>query len=226
VFSLVIVGYEEMVMKNFLLLIQLALFCCLTALAQPGNITKDTAVSQQLPSNRTKGFAFLNFSAFVKDVNKVSLQWDVDSAEEGDYFIIERSTDGGQYETVGALRKDGNNNHYELNDMAPPNGTDQYRIKYSSQAGPVTYSKVIALNLSGDVDFKWYPNPVDKLFIIRTEHAVDIQVIDAIGFIRLSKRLQPGIQVINVSALERGVYILRVADKESNRIISNQLLKN
>jgi Secretion system C-terminal sorting domain len=219
-----------MVMKKFILLIQLALFTCFTSFAQQGNKTKDTVSNQQSPSNtpstRSKGFAFINFSAFVKDLNKVCLQWDVDSAEEGDYFIIERSTDGSQYETVGAMRKDGTGNHFELNDMAPPNGADIYRIKYSDQGGGLAYSKAIPLSLSGDVDFKWYPNPVDKLFIIRTEHAVDIQVIDAIGSIRLSKRLQPGIQVINVSSLERGVYILRVADKESNRVISNQLLKN
>jgi hypothetical protein len=44
--------------------------------------------------------------------------------------------------------------------------------------------------------------------------------------VRLSKRLQSGIQVINASSLERGVYIIRVTDKESNRSISAQLVKN
>jgi len=154
------------------------------------------------------------------------LQWDVDSTEDGDYFIIERATDGEHFETIGALRKAGNNDHYELTDLAPPNGTDHYRIKYTGQSGKQFYTRAIQLSLSGDVDFKFYPNPVDKLFIIRTEHSVEIQVIDAIGSIRFSKRLQPGIQVINASSLERGVYILRVADKESNRVVSNQLLKN
>jgi hypothetical protein len=219
-----------MVMKKLLWLAQLVVFCGVVSFAQQGDKTTDTTTilppSSNTPSNRSRGFVFINFSAVVKDLNKVCLQWDVDSAEEGDYFIIERSTGGSQFETVGALRKDGNSNHFELNDMAPPNGSDVYRIKYSDQVGRQAYSKAIPLSLSGDVDFKWYPNPVDKLFIIRTEHAVDIQVVDAIGFIRVSKRLQPGIQVINVSALERGVYTLRVADKESNRVISNQLLKN
>jgi Secretion system C-terminal sorting domain len=219
-----------MVMKKLLWLAQLVVFCGVISFAQQGDKTTDTAgilpSSSNTQSNRSRGFAFINFSAVVKDLNKVCLQWDVDSAEAGDYFIIERSTGGSQFETVGALRKDGSSNHFELNDMAPPNGSDVYRIKYSDQAGRQAYSKAIPLSLSGDVDFKWYPNPVDKLFIIRTEHAVDIQVVDAIGFIRVSKRLQPGIQVVNVSALERGVYTLRVADKESNRVISNQLLKN
>jgi len=156
----------------------------------------------------------------------VWLQWDVDSAEDGDYFVIQRSTDGVTFETIGALRKTENNNHYELTDMAPPNGTDLYRVKYTGQDGKFLYSKQVQLSLSGDVEFKFYPNPVDKLLIIRTEHTVDIQIVDAVGSVRLNKRLQPGIQVVNASSLERGIYILRVADKESNRIVSNQLLKN
>jgi len=150
----------------------------------------------------------------------------VDSITEGDYFIIERATDGNHFETIGAIRREGYSDHYESTDGAPPNGTDLYRIKYTGPDGHAVYSKAMPVSLSGAVDFKFYPNPADKLLIIRTEHPVDIQVIDAIGSIRLAKRLQPGIQVINISSLEKGVYVLRVADKESNRIVSNQLLKN
>lgn len=162
----------------------------------------------------------------MRELNKVWLQWDVDSAEAGDYFIVERSTDGVHFENIGSLQKEGNLNHYELNDLAPPNGSDLYRIKYLGMGGKAVYSKAIALSLSADIAFKFYPNPVDKLFIIRSEHAVDVQVIDAAGIIRLSKRVQPGVQVINISFLEKGLYVLRVADKESNRIVSHQLLKN
>ena len=169
---------------------------------------------------------FVHFSGNVQVAHKVSLQWDVDSTQDGDYFIIERASDGTKYETIGVLRKSGTNDHYELTDLAPPNGTDSYRIKYEAQDGRTLYSQAVQVSLSGDVDFKFYPNPVDKLLIIRTEHTLDMQVIDAIGAIRVTRRLQPGIQVVNISSLERGVYILRVADKESNRVVSNQLLKN
>jgi len=154
------------------------------------------------------------------------LQWDVDSAGDGDYFIIERGVDGVHYETIGVLRRERNMAHYESTDMAPPNGSDFYRIKYTAPGGHTLYSGVKQLSTSGEIDFKFYPNPVDKIFIIRTEHIIDIQLVDAVGVSRLSKRLQPGIQVVNISALERGVYILRVADKESNRVVSNRLLKN
>ena len=200
--------------------------CCIVCNAQQSGEVTDTLTAQRELTKTSNNNVFVSFSGIVKEYNKVFLQWDVDSAEDGDYFVIERATDGEHYETIGALRKAGISNHYELTDAAPPNGTDLYRIKYSSQAGRTLYSKQVQFSLSGEVDVKFYPNPVDKLFIIRTEHAVDIQVIDVVGAIRVSRRLQPGIQVFNISTLEKGVYVLRIADKERNRIISNQLIKN
>ncbi|HVU55122.1 MAG TPA: T9SS type A sorting domain-containing protein [Puia sp.] len=214
-------------MKRCLWLISLVLCCCVTVRSQQtGEATGSSDDSSKLLTTRSNVAVFTNFTGSVREGGKVWLQWDVDSAEDGDYFVVQRSTDGVTFETIGALRKTGNNSHYELTDMAPPNGTDLYRIKYTGQDGKFLYSKQVQLSLSGDVEFKFYPNPVDKLLIIRTEHTIDIQIVDAIGSIRLSRRLQPGIQVINASSLERGNYVLRVADKESNRIVSNQLLKN
>ena len=178
-------------------------------------------------ASRAQGRPFINVTAALKESNKVVwLQWDADSAADGDYFIVERGQDDLHYETIGAIRSTGTKGHYELTDQAPPNGSDFYRIKYMGHTGPVVYSKTMELSLSGEVDFKFYPNPVDKVFIVRTAHSIDLQVVDALGNIRISKRLQPGIQVINVSALEQGVYVLRVTDKESNRAVSQQMIKN
>ena len=213
-------------MKPPVWLTHIALFLFLGAHAQQENNVADSIAVAPLVGESAGSAVFGNCSASVKEKNKVWLQWNVDSAKDGDYFIIERAIEGNRYETIGVLRKEKNNNHYELTDIAPPNGTDFYRIRYTGQDGRLAYSKAMQVSLSGEIDFKFYPNPADKLLIIRTEHIVDMQVLDAAGSVRLSRRLQPGMQVINISSLERGVYILRVADKESNRIVSNQLLKN
>jgi hypothetical protein len=192
-----------------------------------------SALAQQAPDSATDSRmevagrpAIVNFTAAIRESNKVWLQWDVDSAIEGDYFVVERSPDGSHYETIAALRLTQQQRRYEIIDLAPPNGSNFYRIKYTGQSNGLFYSKPLQLSLSGEVDFRFYPNPVDKLFIVRTEHSIDIQIVDAAGSIRLNKRLQPGIQVINASSLEHGMYVLRVTDKESNRAISQQLLKN
>ena len=214
-------------MKKLTWLILLATACCDVSRAQQPAPGMPDSVTDSAGSLRSGGgLLFVNFTATLREANKVVLQWGTDSAAEGDYFVIERGPDASHYETIGVVSAVAGTDRYELTDGAAPNGSDFYRIKYEARTGATVYSKTMQLSLSGVVDFKFYPNPVDKLFIVRTEHTIDLQIIDAAGAVRLGKRLQAGIQVINVSSLEKGVYILRVTDKESNRAISQQLLKN
>jgi hypothetical protein len=202
----------------------LAVASVFVCVAQQGPETPDSPTGRSVSQAGDR--LFVHFSAGIKESNKVILQWDIDSSTEGDYFVVERSVEGGPFETVGAEVSNSGKLHYELVDQAAPNGTDLYRIRYTSQGGVNLYTKPVELSMSGEVDFKFYPNPVDKLFIVRTEHSVELEVLDPSGAVRISKRLQPGIQVINATTLEHGVYILRVTDKESNRSISRQLVKN
>ena len=211
-------------MKRLLCLFVIVLICWYPCHAQLAPEIVDSGSDTHPLQGDDRPFA--RFTAMIRESNKVWLQWDVDSIIDGEYFIAERSPDGIHFETIGALLSENGKVHYELTDQAPPNGSDYYRIRYTGHTGQPVYSKAMELRLSGDVDFKFYPNPVDKLFIVRTEHMVDIQILDPSGTVWLSKRLQPGLQVVNASTLDRGVYILRVTDKESNRAISRQLVKN
>ncbi|PWT75907.1 MAG: hypothetical protein C5B59_07645 [Bacteroidetes bacterium] len=193
-----------------------------------------SAVAQSRPGDvppnavtKDENLLFKDFSCVVKNANNVELKWQIlNNPGEGDYFIVERSRDGDHYETVSALKVTDTASAYALTDNSANNGTDFYRIKYTSKGGKYSYSKTLQVSLSADVDFKFYPNPVDKLLIIRTSHNIDIEVLDAAGALRMGKQLQPGIQVVNIASLERGSYILKVTDKESNRVASEQLVKN
>jgi hypothetical protein len=208
-------------------LIVLVLFCAHIGRAQQaGPVLPDSAADSVTAPGSSGATIFMEFTATSNGSNRVLLKWDTDSAADGNYFVIERSSDEMHYETIGVVRVVAGTDHYEIMDGAAPNGSDSYRIRYTARTGARVYSKTMQLSLSGAVDFKFYPNPVDKLFIVRTDHTMDLEVIDAAGVVRLSKRLQTGIQVINVSSLEKGVYILRVTDKESNRAVSHQLVKN
>ncbi|MDR3713415.1 MAG: T9SS type A sorting domain-containing protein [Puia sp.] len=191
-----------------------------------GQPVADSLVATPSESPVPGSHFFVSFACDTRDAKRVALQWEVDSITEDGYFIIERSNQEGPYESIGVIRAAIMNTHYESVDSSPPSGSNFYRIRYADKSAHPVYSQAISVSIMGEVDFKFYPNPVDKLLIIRTEHLIDIQIIDAFGSVRLSKRLQKGIQVIDAGLLERGSYILRVADKESNRVVSSQLLKN
>jgi hypothetical protein len=169
---------------------------------------------------------FPGFTCTVKEDNHVELQWGRNALLKGDYFVIERSNDGTHFETVGVLKIEDSSASYRIVDNPLAAGSDFYRIKCSREEGGFYYSKVLQANLSTESDFKFYPNPADKMLIIRTEHDIQLQIIDTKGQVRLNEEISPGIHITNVSALEKGSYVLKLLDKQSNRAVSEQLLKN
>jgi hypothetical protein len=109
----------------------LAIAACCACLAQEGPAVPDSAADPHL--RLVSDPSFIHFTAVIQPSNKVWLQWDVDSGTDGNYFVIERSQDGTNFETIGALLSTGGKGHYESKDQAPPNGADFYRIKYTIQ---------------------------------------------------------------------------------------------
>jgi hypothetical protein len=205
-------------------LTSLAICYCMTAAAQQPPVA-DSAV---LGLHATDGFSdslFTDFSCVVKENSRVLIQWKADQTGDDGYFIVEHSNDGYHFETLGALKVAHNAPRYELTDNAAYSGSNFYRIRYTGKDEPV-YSRTVQIIFSQASSFRFYPNPVDKLLIIQTDHSVNIQIINSVGAVRLTKSLQPGVQVINVSTLEKGNYLLRVIDRESNRDMLEQLLKN
>lgn len=169
---------------------------------------------------------FANFSCTVTSKHAVLIRWTTAYPPEGDYFIVERSQDSLQYETMSAVKISATAYSYDLSDNDQLSGAYFYRVKYIDKTGAYAYSKILRVEIPADIDVKFYPNPVDRLLIIRTTHEIDVQIMDGSGTTLINKRLQPGLQILSVAALQRGNYVLRIADKESNRIISSQLVKN
>jgi hypothetical protein len=195
-------------------------FICLVSNAQQAN---DSANQQQ--TARENFSLFSSFTYIIKDINKVLLQWSVDSSAGNDYFIVEHGKDTAHFETLGILKKTDEATQYEMIDNNALSGFNYYRIKCMDSAGLVTYSKILQVS-SGKADFKFYPNPADKLLIVETERFSGLQIINAMGAVLISKQLQSGIQVINISSLEKGDYILRAVDKLNNKVVLEHLLKN
>ena len=203
----------------------LTTFACCICIVSAAQQVADSATNQQLQAVGSSSI-FSNFTYNSKDFNKVLLQWAIDSAGNNDYFVVERSRDTVHFETLGILKRIGAVTQYELTDNNALSGFNYYRIKCTDSAGVIVYSKILQVGISGRADFKFYPNPADKLLIIETTHLADLQIINSLGAVLISKQLQSGVQIINVSVLEKGDYLLRVADKESNRVVLEHLLKN
>ena len=83
------------------------------------------------------------------------------------------------------------------------------------------------MNSIPDADFRFYPNPVDKLLIIRSSHALNIQIMDIVrcGY-GLRRKWMRECKLLMCPSLQKGNYILKATDKTTNSVISEQLVKN
>lgn len=165
-----------------------------------------------------------DFTYSLKGNEKVYLQWKISKIELVDFFSIERSANGRDFEMIEVL-KPLPSNQFELIDESPLPGRSFYRIRTSVQGKPV-YSITLIAYMGSDMPFKFYPNPTDNILIVRSDIPLDVQIADGTGAVRISHSRVLGLQTINVSSLEKGIYMIRFTNKVSNAVRIEKLFKN
>jgi hypothetical protein len=206
-------------MKKLVLLLNASIlaFVCY---GQPSGVITPPISSVNIDSNNV----VTDFSYSLKEKTKVQLQWKVPDIDKVDFFSIERSANGKDFEMIEVFKLL-SNDKFELIDDSPLKGRSFYRIRTSVKGKPV-FSKTISVYNGNENSFKFYPNPADNLLIIRSDIPLDIQIADASGEVRISQARVQGLQTINVSTLEKGIYMIRFTNKASNTVTIEKLFKN
>ena len=161
----------------------------------------------------------------VTESSKIILTWMVNGPLPK-FFAIERSDNGKSFEVVSVLNNVTRLNSFQWTDDFPKKGRSFYRIRYTFDNTDSLYSKTIPVTIEGYVAFKFYPNPVDHVLIIRSEAPLDVIITDAAGRVRISDTRVQGLHTINVSSLEKGIYLIRFINKLTNVMSQEKLVKN
>lgn len=179
-----------------------------------------------LSSTLDANASFSFFTVTPQDGHAI-LRWAASPVKSEDYFIVEKSIDAVHFEMLSAMGASiGLDSVYTLTDNSVGIGTVSYRIRITGKDGKEISSKTVNMNSNAAADFRFYPNPVDKLLIIRSSHALNIQITDMYGTVWFGQEVDAGMQIVNVSALQKGNYVLKATDKTTNSVISEQLVKN
>jgi hypothetical protein len=204
-------------MKKLQLWLAMAFICC-AAFGQ--------APIEHSASGTEVNPVFSFFTVTPQDGNAL-LRWAVPPLKSEDFFIVEKSSDAMHFEMLSAIDASvGVDSVFSMVDNSVGKGTVSYRIRVTGKDGKELCSKTVNMNSVSDADFRFYPNPVDKLLIIRSSHALQVQVTDANGVVWFTQDVDSGMQIVNVSALQKGNYVLKATDKATNAVISEQLVKN
>jgi len=171
-----------------------------------------------------------NFKAKVLD-DEVELSWSTAVETNNDYFQLERSENGRDFEAIARV-EGANNSHsiqsYSSRDRNPNNGDNYYRLKQVDLNGAYAYSEVVWVEMKLQKSVRMYPIPVNDQLTIDyrstlTEQA-NIIVRDALGVVVSNKTILavPGDNKIEIdlATIPSGSYFV-VMQFESNRIIRN-----
>ena len=170
----------------------------------------------------------LKFTAAPIDNKTVQLNWQTSSEINNNYFTIERSNDGNNFENIGKVKGAGNSNvinNYQFTDSHNlPDGSQvshltshilYYRLKQTDFDGKNTYSKTVSITierLSKVINI--YPNPANTILNCEVfslqEGIINIQVIDILGNVVMKEETKAtkGIK-LNISNLSQGMYFVK-----------------
>jgi hypothetical protein len=85
----------------------------------------------------------------LKGNGKVDLKWTTASEKDNDFFTVERSVDGTDFEKILTLPGAGNSavqRNYSASDKEPVMGVSYYRLKQTDYNGKFTYSEIKKVN--------------------------------------------------------------------------------
>jgi hypothetical protein len=127
--------------------------------ASTNNIKDGTADYSEPPS---AGIAGGSFDA-VKQNETALLQWQNLMQTGTSQFVVERSSDGRNFNKIGTVAANAANEAYDFTDHFPANGINYYRLSQSPAAGSTVYSDVRAVTFNS---ISMSPNPAtDKVTI-------------------------------------------------------------
>lgn len=170
---------------------------------------------------------FINVSATQKAATQVQVNWQTANEINVQQFVIERSSNGSSFSTIGSVTAVVSGNYaYTDNSISTTATQLYYRIKAVDKDGSLSYSQVVRVQLGASiVRFSVYPNPVkDQLqiqLLSATQHRATIQITDVQGKTIWQQvvQLQVGNNFVSLatSSFAKGSYILTLTGEQVHR---------
>ena len=172
----------------------------------------------------------------VKKENEITLMWELTNLKEYRSVVVERATNGGNFEPIAQLTPSYNNVGKaagSYTDQPTLKGTVLYRLKMISNEGVPLYSNILMFKMNGAAGaFKVFPTVVDDATTLQLTSAqketVTVRVIDYNGRIMLNKQFtaqngENSISVDGMSKFARGNYVISVY--AANEVHSQKMIK-
>lgn len=176
------------------------------------------------------GVKLTDFAATLENT-RVKIKWATASEENNEYFSIERSSDGNQWNEVKRVQGAGNSTSalsYEAYDNAPLAGNSFYRLKQTDFDGKTTISdiQVVKYTPTGNaISVFPVPNSGNTITItgISNYSNYDFTLLNANGNVVYNAKLSQS--SVSLPQLQSGIYVIRLKDKVSGEAQNMRYVK-
>jgi trimeric autotransporter adhesin len=186
------------------------------------------------PSQTTLPAQLLTFTARLENDNSSLLQWKTTNEVKTSQFFIERSVDGtnfigiGKVSAAGAANVETAYSYIDADAGVQSTSILYYRLRIIDINGQYSYSKVVSIILTRNINVFLYPNPTKHSLNIQINGTVSnpvwIQVSDLNGRIIYSEKrnvVQSTTVTLDVKQWKAQMYVLKIVNSK-NEIITSQ----
>lgn len=179
----------------------------------------------------------LTFFRASEQKGQVYLQWQTATEMENDFFTLQRSSNGFQFEPIGKVKGAGASFeilNYSFWDEHPLHGDNYYRLKQTDYDGDFSYSEVKVIRIEGESSvLQIFPNPVkgemlSLSFDSKKDDQLTVEVLPLSGKRFFSKQfnIQKGTNrfEMNLENLQGGIYFLKI-ETSDRKIFGKRFVK-
>lgn len=200
-------------LTNYKLLYRAALTGTWTEVMSASSLTGDRVTFNNVPYTTGDGYYTIgtinaNLSPLPIELvkfdvgvcsNEVCVDWTTATEKLSDFFTVEKTKNGSDFETVGKIPASGNSKtlvNYKLIDKNPYDGVSYYRLKQTDLNGSSVYYKLkeVRVNDGKDFSFSVFPSPntgenVGFNIILNKSEEATIKIYDINGNVVLSENV-------------------------------------
>lgn len=174
----------------------------------------------------------------IANNNRVLLDWATVSEINNDYFDVQRSSDGYEFETIGRVGGSGNSNElieYSFTDTKPMLGLNYYRLRQVDYDGTEEFLPVIQVDndfLQKGVSVTMYPNPTVQnnlnLRILSGDNHTpfEVRIVNLFGQVFYQNSFEGQLtvdeRITPLSTMKTGIYFLIV--QQGNSISKSKII--
>ena len=164
-----------------------------------------------------------------------TIEWKTVSEKNNDYFVLEHSNGGAEFEMIAVI--DGAGNSSELLSYQfrhnNPKSTEYYRLRQVDFDGATSYSEIISVRAKDPMSLTMYPNPSSgQLFVDIATPKEDVLIISYIDLAGKRYGQEISVNKINVTyvlsgfiELDKGMYIVQITNGQGEILATEKVVK-